>query len=175
MIFTAVGLDPGGTTGWASYQANVLTNVPTHPRGWWREEKWNCGQLDPPAHHNQLYTLLELRHTAEFHIVCESFEYRNESRAGLELVSKEYIGVVNLFVQQRGLHLPNDYPKVHYQTAALGKVSNKSFIQKRHLQTLGLWSPGHENRHAMDAYGHLLYWLINGQYKRYDLLKRMGK
>lgn len=169
MIFTAIGLDPGGTTGWASYQAELL------PKGDFANEKWNCGQLDPPAHHDQLYTLLELSHTAEFHIVCESFEYRNESRAGLELISKEYIGVVNLFAQQRGHPISCYNPMVHYQTAALGKVTNKSFIQKRHLQTLGLWFPGHENRHSMDAYGHLLYWLINGQYKRYDLLKRMGK
>lgn len=175
MIFTAIGLDPGGSTGWASYQAEVDIQDPNSIHHNWYTEKWNCGTFGPDAHHDALYTLLELSHTSEYHIICESFEYRNKSRPGLELISKEYIGVVNLFAQQRGLRLPGNYPQVHYQTAAQGKITPHSFIQKRHLENIGLWSSGRENRHAMDAYGHLLFWLINGQYKRYDLLKRLGK
>jgi hypothetical protein len=100
--------------------------------------------------------------------VCESFEYRNQSRAGLELISKEYIGIVNLFVQQR-----NIVANVHYQTASQGKITKKSFIQKSNLQTAGLWSSG--DGHAMDAYGHMLTWMINGPMRRYDLLKWLGK
>lgn len=167
MIFTVLGLDPGGTTGWAMYQAEMV-DVAGLPIEWYNE-KWNCGLLEG-QHHDLLYTLLELNHTAEYHIVCESFEYRNDSRAGLELISKEYIGVVNLFAQQR--HIESN---VHYQTAAIGKLTKKSFVQKHNLEALGVWSSGHDNRHAMDATSHLLTWLVHGPYKRYDLLKRMGK
>lgn len=173
MIFTALGLDPGGTTGWATYQAKVIEVPVVSATGFvyeWYDEKFTCGLLEGPEHHDQLYTLLELSHTGEYHIVCESFEYRNKSRAGLELISKEYIGVVALFAIQR-----NMAKNVHWQTASMGKISKSSFIKKSNLQTMGLWSSSHENRHAMDAYGHLLYWLVTGPYKRYDLLKRMGK
>lgn len=172
MIFTVLALDPGGTTGWATYQAEMM--IPVEARGpnecEWYDEKWNCGLLEGQAHHDELFALLELSQTAEFHIVCESFEYRNQSRAGLELISKEYIGVVNLFAQERRIE-----KNIHYQTASQGKITKNSFIQKHNLQTAGLWSPVHEDRHAMDGYGHLLYWLINGQYRRYDLLKWLGK
>lgn len=165
MTFTILALDPGGTTGWATYQAEHST-VPGEFT--WSDEKWNCGQLEGNNHHDALYTLLELSHTAEFHIVCESFEYRNQSRTGVVLISKEYIGVVNLFAQQR-----NIVGNVHYQTAAQGKVTGNSFIKKHNLQAAGLWSPGFG--HAMDAYAHMLYWMISGPLRRHDLLKWLGK
>jgi hypothetical protein len=98
--------------------------------------------------------MLERFRTVEYHIVCESFEYRNVSRAGLVLDSVEYIGVMKRFCQERNV-------KYTMQTAAMGKVGNRTtaFVKKSNLQKLGLWSSG--NIHAMDAYGHLLYYMIN--------------
>ena len=84
--------------------------------------------------------------------ICERFEYRNTSRAGLVLDSKEYIGVVNLFAQDRSATLRRP---VAYQNAS----EAKGFVRDSHIKKLGLWSSG--NPHAMDATRHLLYWLTN--------------
>jgi len=141
MTLRIVALDPGGTTGWATFTLDGST------------QEWDCGQLEGP-HHNRLDQMLERFRTVEYHIVCESFEYRNVSRAGLVLDSVEYIGVMKRFCQERNV-------KYTMQTAAMGKVGNRTtaFVKKSNLQKLGLWSSG--NIHAMDAYGHLLYYMIN--------------
>jgi hypothetical protein len=111
--------------------------------------KFNCGQLEGANHHSELWALLELAETThDFVVVCERFEYRNRSRAGLELISRDYIGVTTLFSQQR-------HVKLVMQTAAMAK----GFVQDRHIKKLGLWSPG--NPHAMDGYRHLLYYVIH--------------
>jgi hypothetical protein len=150
-MLTIVAFDPGGATGYAVY------------RGWDDPavEKFSCGTFTGPSHHALLYTHLgSLRRTNnlrtstsftnEMHVVTESFEYRNQSRAGLELISRDYIGVIELFCQHNSLEL-------HRQTASMGK----GFVKDIHLKRLGLWSSGKEERHAMDAYRHLLYYMIH--------------
>lgn len=141
MTYRIVSLDPGGTTGWATFTSDGVT------------AQWLCGQL-AGQHHDRLDAMLGTFHTEEYHIVCESFEYRNVSRAGLVLDSVEYIGVMKRFCQNRGVSYT-------MQTASQGKVGTRpnAFVKKSNLEKLGLWSPG--NIHAMDAYGHLLYYMIN--------------
>jgi hypothetical protein len=155
-VFTVIALDPGGSTGWALYQAQLLVTPGGTPE--WYDEKWLSGTLNQPDHHRTLYGLLEQHHTQQYHVVVESFEYRNKSRPGLELVSKEYIGVAKLFCQDR---------KVPYysQTASQGK----GLVKDYNLRNLGLWFGGRESRHAMDAARHLVYWLVTGEYKRKDI------
>ena len=150
-----VALDPGGTTGWAYVDIRDDGTLEFHH-----------GMLESQNHHNELrdllygllYNLEGHRVVEYYNIVCESFEYRNASRPGLELVSVEYIGVMKLFCQE--FNIP-----YHMQSASQGKIRDKptAFVKPDNLKKLGLWSPN--MIHAMDAYGHLLYFLINDQSK----------
>lgn len=148
MSFAVLALDPGGSTGWASMIAEAV------PAENGKYELFNpsyrCGQIESKEHHKKLYTLMGLFHTDLYYIVSESFEYRNKSRPGLELVSREYIGVTKYFCQERDVPL-------FMQTAAMGK----GFVKDANIKALGLWSTA--NKHAMDAYRHLFYWLINSE------------
>ena len=149
---TIIALDPGGTTGWASARFDYTPGLPLN------RVTFACTQFDKPQHHLQLWRAIRDEHQAtdDLIIVSESFEYRANSRAGLVLDSKEYIGVAKLFSQ---LH---DTLYVE-QTAAKAK----GFVKDEHIKKLGLWSPS--QRHAMDAYRHLLYFMIFGPY---DLIKQ---
>lgn len=163
--FCIVALDPGGTTGWAKFQATKMIE----PNGDVRyfDRQWTCGELNTNRHHQELYNMLGMFHTDIYHIVTESFEYRNLERPGLELVSREYIGVAELYCQQRGMLLQQ-------QGANLGKITPKSFVKKHNLVRLALWTPGWG--HAMDAYGHLLYYMINRTHTlKQELLERGWK
>lgn len=136
MTTTILALDPGGTTGWALAR--------------WGDEgdlKWHCGHIGPEEHHKELYDFLGMQQTDNYTIVTERFEYRNTSRPGLVLMSREYIGIVKLFHKERGGSL-------RFQNASQAK----GFVKDRHIKELGLWSPGFQ--HAMDAYRHLLYYII---------------
>jgi len=139
-VIRIVALDPGGTTGWATW-----TDYPLE------KDRWKCGHIGPEPHHNALDQFLGMQQTNKFVIVCESFEYRNQSRAGLVLDSCEYIGVVKRFCQERGVLL-------HMQTAAMGK----GFVKDNNLRALGLWS-GARWKHAMDARRHLLYYMVGSK------------
>jgi len=142
------GFDPGGTTGWACFDLNAPEAV-----------RWDtCGEIGPEEHHWKLWEFLQERvNVNEDRIVCESFQYRAHLDKA-ELISCEYIGVVKLYCADYGL-------TPHFQTASQGKIKEDrpgkqgSFTQKRHLEKLGLWIPG--QKHAMDGYGHLLYYIIH--------------
>lgn len=164
--FGILALDPGGTTGWASFQATQIWN-PLEGKFEYVGRQWTCGHLDLPHedHHLSLYNLLGQMHLAKYQLVCESFEYRNRSRPGLELISREYIGVTRLFCQERRVPLT-------LQSASQGKITDKSFVKKENLQRLALWAPGWT--HAMDAYGHLLYYMINHSHTIRDELLEKG-
>lgn len=136
------GFDPGGTTGWAWFDLDAPQGV----------ERFHCGMLGPDPHHEELWRFLNESIHPEDHIVCESFQYRNGLDKA-ELWSVEYIGIIKLF---------RDWIDVLtiFQTAGMGKVGPKSFTKKAHLERLGLWRSGPS--HPMDAYGHVLYYMING-------------
>lgn len=154
-MLTIVALDPGGTTGWATYQAETLWNA--NEKQEYYNVKWNCGQLGPGQHHAELYSFLEMQRTDQYQLVCESFEFRQKARDNVVLDSKEYIGVVKLYHQVE--HIP-----LQFQTAAMGK----GFVTDDKIKKLDLWYPGWP--HAMDATRHLLYFMVNSM-KRYDLLE----
>jgi hypothetical protein len=145
--FGVVALDPGGTTGWATFNCDKIEN-PLDGVTEYVDWSWGRGQLDWNDHHNDLDVLLGTLQVQDYTVVCEGFEYRNRARAGLVLVSRDYIGVAKRFCQER---------KVPYveQTAAQAK----GFVADRHIRKLGLWYSG--NKHAMDATRHLLYYLIH--------------
>lgn len=144
-----VALDPGGTTGWASYTEYEDPAV----------MKFDWGQIGPEEHHLKLHNFLGLQQTDEFKIVCESFEFRQgKQRANINLISKEYIGIAKLFAAER-LRSP-----VVFQTAGAAK----GFVTDPKLKIMGLWVPG--KQHARDALRHLLYYMITVE-RRVDLIK----
>ena len=169
--FRIVALDPGGTTGWATYSACRMWNEDLSEYEYY-EEEWRCGQIGPEEHHMGLWTFLELQCVQDTIIVWETFEFRNvdKDRDKIIYISREYIGVTKLFCLQRGL-------KGIGQMPAQGKVSDKSFTRKENLTRLGLWFGA--SKHAMDATGHLLYYMINGNgidmNKRLELLTQGWK
>lgn len=159
-----ISLDPGGTTGWACYTESQLASYV------YNVNDFTYGQLGPHEHHKELYDLLRSGIEHDYRIVCESFEYRNESRSGLVLVSREYIGVVKLFCQETlTLYFP--------QTASVGKITGNSFVQPANLARLGLWAKGGKSRmnHAMDAVSHLLQYMVKNNIHKKELLEKGWK
>lgn len=146
MLIRIMALDPGGTTGWASWTAERIQGVAADSFEY-KNVTWDNGQLGP-EHHKLLWSVLELMHVENCRIVCERFEYRNTSRAGLVLDSREYIGIAKLFSQERGVPL-------EFQNAS----EAKGFVRDSHLKRLALWSSGYP--HANDAMRHLLFYLTN--------------
>lgn len=130
----------------------------------WYDEVFACGQLGPEEHHDELYGFLELQQVAQTRIICETFEFRGDDRTGINLMSREYIGVTKLFSQQRGVVVEWQGPHV------VG--DKKAFVMDDHVKRMGLWVPG--QRHAMDARRHLLYYMAT-KMRRVDILKMMGK
>jgi hypothetical protein len=173
MKYRVMALDPGGTTGWATYTAERMPAV-DGPEEYLKEE-WACGQLGPDEHHGALFDLLGLQQTAEFHVVCESFEFRNTDRRhrdSLNLMSREYIGVAKLFYHQR--MAPADFQQLRFQTAgkAKGFIPDSGPMANKKIKDAGLWYPN--QKHAMDAMRHLLYYLTNVE-GRMDLVERWWK
>jgi hypothetical protein len=140
--FRVLAFDPGGTTGVA--------------KAWTEDDdfKFSYHQIGPDEHHEELWGFLQA-HLQQYglpnlEIVCESFEYRNMSRKGLELVSKEYIGIIKLFCEINGI-------KLTFHTASAAKT----FVTDDKIHSLDLWVPG--KPHAMDGMRHLLRYLVIGK------------
>lgn len=126
MDFEVLAIDPGGTTGLCLgvKEGKKLTVSPMQDR----------------------YTPFTFRLMLEnynHYVVCESFEYRKASRAGLDLTPVHLIGVAMAWV-------PSD--KLRFQTAAQGK----GFFSNEKLKQLDIYIAG--KPHAMDAARHLLHW-----------------
>lgn len=134
-----VALDPGITTG---YSLMIHT-----------EEVCYISCDEEKFSHRELWDFLY--EIEPDHVVCESFEYRNNRhRDNLELYSLEMIGVIKLYCD----------PSM--QTASKGK----GFYTDTKLKKLGLYIPG--RGHGRDAMRHLLHWYTFGpgfQYNRKGL------
>lgn len=155
--FRIISGDPGGTTGLAicTYDPDFLED----------QLSFTGMQLGPGKHHFELYK--ELLGMSNFDdsaidVVCESFEFRQpkageDGKRKVELISREYIGVFELFTQYLGLRL-------HMQTASTAKafIPDKPNHPEQNvkLKKLGLWVPGDNGKHAMDAYRHLLRYMV---------------
>lgn len=162
-----LGLDPGGTTGWALYTADVIHNLSgERPTPEYYNEKFNAGQIGPGQHHRRLWCLLEQWTVTNTIIVCESFEFRrnerDRNRTNIVLDSKEYIGVVKLYKDMFD-HTTAQKPDNHvgldvvFQTAATGK----GFWTDQKLQAVRKQStPKSKWPHANDAMRHLLHYMV---------------
>lgn len=155
-------LDPGGSTGWTRFHDTLLV---AH------------GQLpgpgpEPGPHHAALWKLLNDTWRAgpeegRLRIICERFDHRNREAA--QLISKEYIGIVNLFLEE-----VTAYTSVTWQ----GADQAKKFATNDKLQKMDLLiRPITTNRHANDAVRHFVYYTCNNkdadQNLRLELLRRL--
>jgi hypothetical protein len=167
-----VWFDPGGSTGWAAYQTDII--VHSYGKYSFGPEQIIQGQLGPEPHHFALWDLLGRLHAANYIIGMESFEYWQDQREKVVLVSKEYIGVAKLYVADRNKTLPGE-AQVGYleQDPATGKgfwypkvKGKKNARDGSKLKTVGLHSPTTNGHHINDATAHLLHWLTWGPLKR---------
>jgi hypothetical protein len=156
--YRVLGLDPGGTTGWALYDAELLPSPDDDGQDELVEQRLTVGHFGPHEHHLELYEAMEHWQIHDFTIVCESFEFRQgKQRHNINLMSKEYIGLVKMFNQDRGA------PAV-FQTAGQAKP----FVTDAKLKAMGWYHPGW--KHANDATRHLVYYLVNKK-RRHDLIE----
>jgi hypothetical protein len=160
--YRILGLDPGGATGWATYSAMRIPGLKAPGEYEYYEQAWTGGTLDDPKHHRVLEDLLGNQHVQGYTIVCERFDDRAQGHH-VELVSREYIGVVETFCQERNVPLVMQMP-----------AQAKTFVTDAALKKLDLWTPGHVHRHYRDALKHVLFYLVNKE-KRFDLLVKGWK
>ena len=137
----AIALDPGITTGYA--EGTIRDGKMIVTTG---QDKWN---------HMELWNRF-LDFVPDF-IISERFVYRQsrynkKEQTGIELFSRELIGVANLFCQmyEREFKLQN-----------VMKDNDTTYFNNARLKTDLLYKPGRE--HANDAARHLLYWFKFGQ------------
>lgn len=127
-----LALDPGGTTGWTSYDDDG-GKVPA----------WGWGQLEEEDHHVQLYDLLDRQQPDV--VVCERFTYRPHLPHAV-LISRDYIGVATLWCKQNGVEIVMQMP-----------AHAKGLWDDKKLKAVNLYQVN--KRHANDATRHLLYYL----------------
>jgi hypothetical protein len=137
-----IALDPGVTTGVAigNIDDKGLMSVDAFQKNYQHIELFSTLQLEFPEH-----------------VICESFEYRNTSRSGVNLYPVELIGVVHLFIQ--GCISPVG---LYMQNAATGK----GFYSDNKLKEAGVYQRGVP--HGMDALRHLLQWYTFGAGYQYN-------
>lgn len=155
--FRILAFDPGGSTGWAYAAAQQLNTM--------EDITFDCGHLGPEEHHIELWNFLTSQvplegFDAPLEIVCESFEFRQQTdphktKSKVELISKEYIGIIKLFAARADLPLT-------FYTASAAKhlVPDKGPESNVRLKQLGWYRPVTHWVHAMDATRHLLRYMV---------------
>lgn len=140
-MIKAIAFDPGKTTGFATGEIeNKLMLVQTAQ-----------AQLS----HEDLYNFLN--NYEPTYIICERFDFRMEARTGLELISRELIGIIELYVSQ------HEKCTLVMQTPAQAK----GFWTDKKLLAGHLYRKA--NDHANDAARHLMYWYKFGSGHQYGV------
>lgn len=140
MIKRVTSLDPGGTTG-------IVTALIT-------EARTAVVVRQHPFTESELYT--ELTFGKPDYIICETFEYRNKSRAGLVLRSRDLIGIVNLYDQT------HDECRLFMQSPAQAK----GFFTNDKLKKMEIYPVGVP--HGRDALRHFMYWYMFAYGAKYN-------
>jgi hypothetical protein len=143
-----ISIDPGGTTGYVIWEQGIVT-------------EW--GQIGPDKHHLDLWNLLKEKDgywpggdINNAIIVCERFDPRNDDFA--KLISKEYIGVVELYEQYVASYC-GGYLK--YPVVWVGADKMKWATDDK-LERLGLMiKPKVKNKDALAAMRHLVAFICN--------------
>jgi len=129
-VETVMSFDPGGDTGWA------VLNRTAH------RLKWST--LDDDDHMKRLWNLLHDQWPNL--IICEEFtSLHPDFQHAVEIISRDYIGVIKLFSQKYGVPL--------YMSA----LANKKFWDNKKLVKVQPTLRG-DTPHAKDAIRHLLWY-----------------
>jgi hypothetical protein len=139
-----MSFDPGGTTGWCKH---MFRERATHDG----EARWDGGQIVGDNHHRVLWKLLTAENPDV--IVYEAFNYQiRQSQAatmpGVVLISREYIGVLQLYAQLRKIPIFKQQPSVITIT----------WLKDDALEKMGQHNSGEPHRN--DATRHMLYHLV---------------
>jgi hypothetical protein len=142
-------IDPGGTSGIAIAQLN-----PSSPPQHITDFDFTTTELGPENHHKSLYDFLVLEHTVSdspMVVICESFDFRqNLEKSKVNLISREYIGIIRLFAEQY------DVPVI-FQTPS----SALNFITNEKLEIMGIIrKPLFPCRHQNDSLRHLIRYFV---------------
>jgi hypothetical protein len=144
-----MAFDPGGVTGWAVFEFDVIQDSPRWKRAirdHFRSDKLGV-RSSREEHHQALWTLLIREHPDI--VICERFDNRGNEFA--KLISKEYIGVVKLYCILFGIKL-----------VMQGSDQAKNFSDDGKLIMLGVHRlPAVEMKDVNDALRHLVYFLAN--------------
>lgn len=153
MITKIIALDPGGTTGIA--MVSLVKNEDCEPDA----PQFRVEQLGPGEHHIELEDFLDkhLKDADRKFVVIERFDYRNTSKSGVRLDSREYIGTVKGWCRRRGIPL-------FMQTAAQAK----GFVPDQILKDTNLYTKAF--RHANDGMRHLIFFVVNNNEFRFNAL-----
>lgn len=133
-MIKVVAFDPGKTTGFATGEIEKYTTIPS---------VLLVTSAQAQLTHTDLYEFLT--NYEPNYIICERFDFRMEARTGLELISRELIGVINLYTDIKKCTLVMQTP-----AQAKGFWTDKKLLAN-HLYRRG-------NDHANDAMRHLMYW-----------------
>jgi hypothetical protein len=140
----AIALDPGVTTGYAigDIDNNGKMNVVSGQERWGHEDLW----------------VFLIQNKPEV-IVSERFEFRNKARTGLELYSRELIGVTKLYAQ---IHMWPPHAVIEQMPGTvLGGFFSDDQLKRDHLYK-------EARPHANDAMRHLLHWYQFGSGYQYN-------
>jgi hypothetical protein len=140
-----LAFDPGITTGYAVGYLDVEKGLLTIGAS---QEKF--------SHDVLLQYLIDTKPNL---IIYEKFEYRNRARPGLELFSRELIGIIKLY-----------YAYNSFSTTLVEQTPAQAmgYFTDKKLKELEIYQPG--KPHAMDALRHLLQWYQFGAGYQYNKL-----
>lgn len=138
-----LGIDPGGTTGLS------LLDLESY--------SWHRSEVGPDEHHMELWSFLIK--TEPDILICESFDYRIvESKGtrmpGVNLISREYIGLIKLYAELCGARLIMQSP-----SQGGGGTKHSGFWKNDKLKKVDLYKAPQGRQHMNDATRHVLYWL----------------
>lgn len=151
-MIKAIAFDPGKTTGFATGEiegTHLKTSGPVMS-----SQPLLVQTAQAVMEHADIFKFLQSFHPD--YIICERFDFRNKARTGLELISREFIGVVELYTQLE--------PDCTLVMQSPGAVLNGYWSPKK-LKELHLYRKG--CIHANEATMHLLYWYRFGSGAQY--------
>lgn len=132
---TLLCLDPGETTGWATFKEGAL---------------YSDGHLNTKDGDVVASLLLMVQGIQPNVVVMENYKiygWKTEEHSWSALHTPKLIGAIDAICSIQGV-------PVHYQMAAMAK----NFCTNDKLKTWGMYSAS--KRHAMDAIRHGCYWLL---------------
>jgi hypothetical protein len=158
-MWTCIGLDPGGTTGWCVLRIHLIAMTSSEYRILENVVHWSTGQINGTVGHqiDKLVDLVEAWPEAE--IVCEDF-YLRQQRGGPELLDPVRITEPLKWWLERGGQRAwhnedgDDWKprELNMQQPALAK----SAITDERLKLIGIASLTAGQPHARDAVRHAL-------------------